>query len=433
MNLEDYVDNAVRCIRCSACKWVPYAKMQSQAFSIGCPSIDYGNFHSYSGGGKCVTALGIAEGRIGEITDETLKTVYACTMCGACDTACKALMGDMVEPLEVMRALRRHLVEQGDVDPAHMMMIEGLKQEDNVFGLPKAERSSWSAGRHVKDAMGGPVEVLLHVGCRLSYDDEQWPIIRGVAALLRSAGIDFGIAGNDEECCGGRACNCGFEGELDNYADSMKARVKRSGAHTVLTACADCYGSFKSLYPRADRALDGVEVLHVAQLLDRLMAEGRIAFTRAVPMRVTYHDPCNLGRTGETCKPWKGRKRTVLNKMVIKEPAKELSFGVMGVYQEPRNILRAIPELELVEMERIRDYTYCSGGGGGAMEAHEDFALFAARQRLKEAKATGAEALVTACPWSLRNFRDALAADGDGEFAVYDLTELAMRALGLHD
>jgi Fe-S oxidoreductase len=340
-------------------------------------------------------------------------------------------MGDMVEPLEVMRMLRTHLVETGNVDPAHMMIVQGLKDEDNVFGLPKDQRTAWSEGLDVKDVFTDKTDVMLHVGCRLSYDRDQWPVIRGVIRVLQDAGVDVGIAKKEEQCCGGRAGNCGFQGELENYAESMKTRVKTSGAKTVVTPCADCYGCFKHLYPKTGQQLEDVEVLHMAELMDRLLAQGRIHFTHNVPIKVTYHDPCNLGRTGQSCEAWKGKKTEVLNKMVIREPAKEVSYGAMGIYQEPRTILHAIPGLELVEMQRIKGVAYCSGGGGGAMEAHPDFALFTARQRLAEARSTGAQAIVTACPWSLRTFRDALEADGVEGFAAYDITELVMRGLGI--
>lgn len=228
---------------------------------------------------------------------------------------------------------------------------------------------------------------------------------------------------------GGRAYEMGYKGEFENYAESMIGRVKESGAKTLLTCCSDGYGTFKQLYPKVGQTFGGVEVLHISEYMDRLVGEGKIAFRQEVPLRVTYHDPCHLGRLGEPYKPWNGTHKRVLNNMIITEPEREVLFGVKGVYDAPRNILQRIPGLELVEMERIREYTYCCGAGGGAKEAYPDFALMAARERIEEAKSTRADALVTACPWCERNFKDAVKETGE-KLQVYDIVEIALRAMG---
>jgi Fe-S oxidoreductase len=429
MSLQAYQDNMERCIRCSACKWTVYPHVRSARYASGCPSIDFGGFHAYSGGGKAITALALLQGRIAHLSDETLRTINACTLCGGCDVSCKHVMGDMVEPMEILRELRAHLVERGEIDPAHQMIVEGMKAEDNVFGLPKAERAAWARDLNIRDAMREPVDVLLHVGCQLSYDRQLWPVVRGVASLLERGGVRFGTAGSEEECCAGRAFNCGFRAELDNYAQSMQARVRRSGAKTLLTACADCYGSFTHIYRRHGHNFDDVEIVHFTEFLERLLRDERLGAPGRQSLRVTYHDPCNLGRMGERYERWDGERELVMNKLVIKKPAKQVCFGTRGVYDSPRAVLRALPGVELVEMERVREYAYCCGAGAGAKEAHPEFALFAARRRLEEARSTGADALVTACPWALRNFKDALEADG-GDFAVFDVAEIVARSFG---
>jgi len=430
MGLSKYKDYMESCVRCSHCKWVTFPQMKSWEFAAGCPSIQYGNFHAYSGGGKVITALGLLEGRI-ECTDEMLKTVFACSMCGACDVSCKTVMGGMVEPMDILRELRIKLVEDGEMDPAHALMIKGLKREDNVFGKPKAERSKWAEGFEIKDVFEDKTEVFLHVGCQLSYDEELWPVIRGVAAILEKAGVDFGIAKKEEVCCGGRAFTTGYKSEMDNYAESMTGRVKESGAKILLTCCSDGYGTFKQLYPMIGRNFDGVEVVHITEYIDRLLREEKLALTEEVPLKVTYHDPCNLGRLGEPYEPWDGERKMVLNKMLISEPKREVCFGSNGVFDPPRNILGSIPGLEFIEMERIKEYAYCCGAGGGAKEAFPDFAHLAACERIKEAQGTGAEALVTACPWCQRNFKDSLLETGD-TMKVYDIIELVLKALGIN-
>ncbi|MBC8273757.1 MAG: (Fe-S)-binding protein [Chloroflexi bacterium] len=203
--------------------------------------------------------------------------------------------------------------------------------------------------------------------------------------------------------------------------------LKTAGVKTLVTPCSDGYSTFKSLYPMIGIET-GVEVLHITEYLDRLIKDGKIKPTKRVPLHVTYHDPCHLGRLGEPYVPWNGEWKKGASQIIYTEPQKPIRHGVDGVYEPPRDILRSIPGLELSEMERSRHYSWCCGAGGGVKEAYPDFAMWTATERIEEAKATGAEALVTACPWCERNFRDALQESGD-RFRVYDVVELLQEAL----
>ena len=129
-------------------------------------------------------------------------------------------------------------------------------------------------------------------------------------------------------------------------------------------------------------------------------------------MTVTYHDPCHLGRQGEPYVPWNGTETKVFGNITKHIPPKPRYNGASGVYEPPRDILKAIPGLKLIEMERIKEHTWCCGAGGGVWDAYPDFSSWTAGERIEEAKSTGAEALVTACPWCERNFIDAVSADG---------------------
>ena len=171
MSLLEYKSSFTRCVRCSLCKWVPSPQVRSQRFATGCPSIQYGNFHAYSGGGKAITALGLMHGIV-DYSDEMLNTVYACSMCGACDISCKLNYQANVNLLEGLRELRVKCVEDGQTDMVHMSLMEDLKREDNIFGKPKADRSKWAAGLGVKDVFGEKVDVYLHVGCHFAYDED---------------------------------------------------------------------------------------------------------------------------------------------------------------------------------------------------------------------------------------------------------------------
>ena len=420
MALEDYRRDIEGCSRCSSCKWVPYNQIKSWRFAKNCPSIYRHNFHTYSGSGRMVIGLSLMEGRA-ELDETVADIIYRCQLCGACDSACKTYRDD-IDVSEVLLELRAHCVESGELLVEHMAMIDAMKREGNTLGEPKDRRGDWAQGLDVKDVNTETCDVLFHAGCRYSFDPDARDTARGDIQLLRSAGLDVGIAGREEACCGGRAYELGYRGEASNYADDVLNRVKSSGARTLVTACADCYSHFRYIYPKMGKELP-VEVLHVSQVMERLLDSGRLRFTEELPLSVTYHDPCHLGRKGEPFAGiWEGDK--------LDRPMSLKRSGRKGIYDAPRNVLDAMPGVELVEMERIREYAWCCGAGGGVLEAFPDFAASTTVERIDEALATGAEALVTACPWCLRVFKDAVA-ETSAEITIYDLADLALMSAGI--
>jgi Fe-S oxidoreductase len=422
--LEDYRNVMVRCTRCSYCKWIPFDHVKSIRFAKGCPAIAYNNFQSYSAGGRLVTALSLLEGR-SSYTDGLLDIVYNCQLCGSCDVACKICRYDM-EPLEAMRELRAKLVEDGQLLPQHMLLIDNLRKEDTmILGKVKADRGKWAEGLDVKDLTKEKAEVVFHAGCRFCYDEDLWEIPRTAVTLLKNAGVDVGIMGKDECCCGGRAYDLGYQGEFTKYAESNIEAWTTAGVKTVVTSCSDGYFAFKRLYPEVSSKF---EVLHTVEFIDRLIKEGKLKLTKTIPMKVTYHDPCHLGRMGEPYVPWKGVEKRILGQMVVHEPKKPRYNGAWGIYDPPRDILKSIPGLELVEMERIREYAWCCGAGGGVTEAYPEFSSWTAAERITEAESTGAEAIVSACPWCERNFIDSISANGQ-KLKVYDVIELVQQAM----
>jgi Fe-S oxidoreductase len=422
--LEDYRNVMVRCTRCSYCKWIPFDHVKSIRFAKGCPAIAYNNFQSYSAGGRLVTALSLLEGR-SSYTDGLLDIVYNCQLCGSCDVACKICRYDM-EPLEAMRELRAKLVEDGQLLPQHMLLIDNLRKEDTmILGKVKADRGKWAEGLDVKDLTKEKAEVVFHAGCRFCYDEDLWEIPRTAVTLLKNAGVDVGIMGKDECCCGGRAYDLGYQGEFTKYAESNIEAWTTAGVKTVVTSCSDGYFAFKRLYPEVSSKF---EVLHTVEFIDRLIKEGKLKLTKTIPMKVTYHDPCHLGRMGEPYVPWKGVEKRILGQMVVHEPKKPRYNGAWGIYDPPRDVLKSIPGLELVEMERIREYAWCCGAGGGVTEAYPEFSSWTAAERITEAESTGAEAIVSACPWCERNFIDSISANGQ-KLKVYDVIELVQQAI----
>jgi Fe-S oxidoreductase len=421
--LEDYKADMERCSQCSYCKWIPFDQVKSWRFAKGCPSIAYSNFMSYSARGRFAVALSLLNGQ-STYTDRVVDIVYKCVTCGSCDVADKICRYNL-EPLEMIHELRFRLVEDGQLLPQHIAVIEHLRKEDNMMMEPRAERGDWAEGLDVKNITIEPAEVVFHAGCRFSYDKELRETARTAVTLLKNAGVDIGIMGKDESCCGGRAYDMGYKGEFAKFAENATEAWTAAGVKTVVTSCSDCYHAFNRLYPPLGAKF---EILHTVQYLDRLIKEGRIKLTRGVPMRVTYHDPCHLGRQGEPYVPWEGKEKKIKNQIVVYEPKKPRYNGAWGVYDPPRDVLKSIPGLELVEMERIREYAWCCGAGGGSREAYPDFSSWTATERIEEAKSTGAEAIVSACPWCERNFIDAINAAGE-KMKVFDVTDLVKQAI----
>ena len=423
MALEDYRNDMLRCTRCSYCKWIPFDQVKSWRFAKGCPSIEYNKFQPYSAGGRLSAALSLLEGR-SSYTDRFVDIAYSCLLCGSCDVACKVCRYNM-EPLEAMHELRFKLVEDGQVLPQHMATIEGLRREYNMMMKPKLERGKWAEGLNVKDLAMDKAGVVFHAGCRLSYDGELWKVARTAVSLLEKAGVDFGVMGKVESCCAGQAFHMGYRREFTKCAKANIETWTTAGVKTVITACSDCYHTFKRLYPKVGLKF---EVLHMVEFVDRLIKQGKIKFTKTIPMKVTYHDPCHLGRQGESYVPWKGKEKKIRGQIVVYEPRRPRYNGAWGVYEPPRDVLKAIPGLELVEMERIREYAWCCGAGGGVRNAYPDFSSWTAGERIEEAKSTGAEAIVSACPWCERNFIDAVKAN-NVDMKVFDVLELVQQAI----
>ena len=396
---------AFGCHRCSVCKWIDPLETRDARFAKVCPSHYHYLFDAYSSQGRMDIALGLIDGKLKyEDSAKLLDVYYQCNTCGGCDASCKRNR-DM-EPLRVMLDTRARLVEDGELLPQHMPVIGNLRKEDNTMMGRKADRGRWAEGLAVKDLTTDTAEVAFHAGCATCYDQALWPAARGAIAILQQAGVDVGIMGKDETCCGGKAFDMGYRGEFLKYAENNMDAWKNARVKTVVTACADGSYAMKRLYPEVGSSF---EVLHIVELIDRLIQDGKLKFTREVPLTVTYHDPCHLGRRDTDRIYAPGQPTT-------------------GVYEPPRNILRSIPGINFVEMFRIKEYAWCCGAGGGVKEAYPDFSLATAIERLREAEAVGAEAIVSACPWCQRSFLDAVRETGD-TIKVYDIVELVQQAI----
>jgi Fe-S oxidoreductase len=423
MALEDFAPEMDRCSACSYCKWVPFDQVKSWRFAKNCPSIAYHNFNSYSARGRYAVARSLLRGQ-SDCSETVKKIVFTCLTCGSCDVSCKVCRYNL-EPLEMVRELKFSLVEQGFELEALRAVRESLAAFRNTQQQPTNNRGDWANDLDVPRIDERPMPILFHAGCRLSYDKELQEEARTAVQILQAAGVEFGIRGDQEICCGGRLYSMGYRQAFEDCAKANMAAWSKAGVKTVVTSCADGYHAFKRLYPHLGSQ---VEVLHTVELLDRLIQEGKIKFRTEVPLTVTYHDPCHLGRQGEPYVPWDGVEKKIKEQIVVYEPRKPRYNGAWGIYDPPRRILESIPSLRLVEMERIREYSWCCGAGGGVREAYPEYSQWTASERIAEARASGAEALVSACPWCERNFKDAVETQ-DGDMKILDIVELVQMAM----
>ena len=421
MGLEQYKGDMAMCCRCSCCKFVPMQKVSGLQYANVCPSIAKFEFHAYSGGGRMNIGTAMLNAGL-KYTDKLLDIIYNCQMCGACGVSCNYAMDmEVQEPINEMRI---KCVKDGQTNPALDKVIAGLRKQGSMVPV-KGKRGAWASGLKLKDATKVKVDVIYHVGCLTSYDPKMHKLAQATAKILQKAGVDFGIAGDNETCCGGRAYQMGYEKDFLKQAKKNMAMIQKSGAKTVVTSCADGYQAFKVLYDKYNLKGD-LEVLHISEYIDRLIKDGKLKLRKKLDLAVTYHDPCRLGRMGEPWIHWEGKK--IPGDRFVFDPPKQYRRGTNGVYEPPRDVLKSIPGVKLTEMTRIKEYSWCCGAGGGVSESNPEFATWTAKDRIEEATSTGAAAIVTACPWCEKTFNEAIAETGSS-LKVYDIVELVESAL----
>jgi Fe-S oxidoreductase len=419
MTLDEFEDMMDSCVRCSKCKFLPQLQIKSQRFSHICPSIEYYNFHAYSGGGRMIMANAFHKGRI-EFSQDMLNVLYRCTSCGGCEVSCKWVYD--LEPNEVIHELRVQAVEAGAGPmPKHKKYIELVERHQNPYGELPEKRTAWLTDDVEIDEDSS---TIYFVGCTAANRREE--IALSTARVLNAAKESFGLLGTDEFCCGSPVYRVGDKKKAIEIMKSNVELFKEHGVKSIITSCSGCYNMLATEYPRFVNM--DFEVVHISQLLESLIADGRLNLKHKVPLKVTYHDPCHLGRMSEPYEPYKGEKIEILSQVYIWDPPKQERRGAGGVYDAPRNVLKQIPGVELIEMERIREYSYCCGAGAGVKAAYPDFALWTSNERVSEAESTEAEALVSVCPFCSTNFKDSLEAR-ESPLKYYDLTEIVLESL----
>jgi Fe-S oxidoreductase/nitrate reductase gamma subunit len=323
----------------------------------------------------------------------TAEAIWSCTTCGACVRACPV----SIEQLDMIVDVRRGFVSEGKIPDGARLALRKIGDSGNPWGLPQADRASWSEGLDVPLASEkGSFEWLYWVGCASSYDLRSRKVARAIAALLSRAGVDFAILGPEESCCGEAARRLGEEGLFRlGTVELVKETFERYGVRKVVTGCPHCFNAFRNEYPRL-----GVEVeaVHHTGFLSSLLRSGRLLPGRPHPVSVALHDACYLGRHN-------------------------------GIYDAPREILAAVPGTRILEPSRTRERAFCCGGGGGGMWMELGPARIN-RLRFDQLKETGAGSIGTSCPWCLAMLEDAGRSRDDSALPVRDVAEALLEAAG---
>ena len=334
----------------------------------------------------------IHEAQLGA-TDFGGEDVWTCATCRACVQRCPR----GVEIIDVMRAVRRAVVSLGIgvVPDALRISVKNIAGVGNPLGEEPEKRADWAKDLGVKKFAPG-TEILYFPCCIPAYDPDVKVVSRATATILSKLGVDFGIIGAEEKCCGEAIRKAGHEDTFQSLAQSNITAFNNNGVKTVVVSSPHCYHTFKNEYPELGGKF---EVLHITQYLASLIDQGKLKFSGEIKKKVIYADPCYLGRHND-------------------------------VYDEPRKVLQSIPGLELIEFPDSREETICCGGGGGRIWMDTPKGERFSDIRVEQALERGADTIAVACPYCFLNYRDSVLTMGKSEvIEVKDISELVAEGM----
>ncbi|WP_207678917.1 (Fe-S)-binding protein [Desulfonema magnum] len=328
------------------------------------------------------------------LTEIDGEDIWRCTTCGNCVQHCPR----GVNQIEIGVSLHR-VASEYEVFPASVRSARTARasiiSEGNPLQGERKKRAEWAEGLPVKQFAEG-MEILYFVGCYFSYDPRMKKVAVATANILNKAGIDFGILGSLENCCGESIRKTGSEELFKRLARENIKTFIENGVKKILVSSPHCYHTFKNEYPEF---MVDFEVIHITQYLSELINDGRLEITKAYEKKVTYHDPCYLGRHND-------------------------------IYEEPRNVLKKIPGLELTEMADSRRDALCCGGGGGRIWMDTPMEERFSDIRLVQANEVGAQVLATSCPYCITNFEESrLNLEYDEVLEIKDITEIIQEVI----
>jgi len=330
-----------------------------------------------------------AKNLIGDVVEPD--ALWSCTTCRSCEEQCPVFVEHVDRNIE----MRRYLTMMESDFPYELQAVfRNMENNSNPWGIGWANRADWAKDLGVPTlAEGCKAEYLYWVGCAGSFDDRNKKVASSVVKLLQKAGIKYAILGTEEKCCGESARKLGNEYLYQIMARENVETLNNYGVKKIITSCPHCYNTLKNDYSQLG---GNYQVMHHTELLMRLLNEGKLQ-PYELNITVTYHDSCYLGRYN-------------------------------SIYQEPREILRALPQARLVEMERSRTKSFCCGAGGGRMWMEEHLGSRINERRAKDAMMTGAKVIATACPFCLTMLDDGVKAKEE-VIQVLDLAEILLKSI----
>jgi Fe-S oxidoreductase len=328
--------------------------------------------------------------------------LWSCTNCGACVQECPV----DIEHIDHIADMRRHQVLIESAFPVEGAgMLKNLENKGDPWGMGESRRMDWADGLGfdvpvVDGTIGGDVEYLFWVGCAGALEDRARKTTRAIATLLHTAGVRFAVLGPAETCTGDPARRIGNEFVFSMLAQQNIETLNEAGAKTIVASCPHCFNAIANEYPQLG---GNYEVIHHTQLLSKLVAEGKLTPVERIEEKITYHDPCFLGRHNK-------------------------------VYSPPREIMEQVPGVQPQEMHRCKDRGFCCGAGGARMWMEERIGKRISTERIDEALGTNPDTISTACPYCLVMLGDAISekkSSGDAaeSLEVVDVAQILARSV----
>ena len=404
-----------KCVRCNMCKFPPLARVESKAYSIGCPAFDNFKFHANSGGGKLIMSSSLMQGR-STITEAVCKTVYGCTLCGACDVSCK--YNADIEVLETLFLLRHHVFLEGMLYPAHQAILDSIRTCGHPLVALQTAVNQVPAERHTPGAA-----TLVWVGPSFAYDPELKVWLENMLRLLGKGGLRFQLLRDREPYAGRAALEIGDRELFREQSVKVAQAIEQTGAKRIICLAAEDYSTLRSQTPKFVEINTPVE--HVTERYAQFVKKRAFAVKPLNHAGLGWHDPAYLGRLGGKYIPWEGTNEKEGRGIRAYVPPREINYGTGGVFEAPREVLSKIAGQPVLEFSLKKEYAYGAGETGQAQAVMPAFVSATAAKRVREARDQGIETIVTECPQAYATLR-AGAAEAPN-MKVLNLTDLLIQ------
>jgi Fe-S oxidoreductase len=405
-----------KCVRCNMCKFPPLARVESKAYSIGCPAFDYFKFHANSGGGKLIMSSSLMQGR-STITEAVCRTVYGCTLCGACDVSCK--YNADIEVLETLFLLRNQLFLKGKIYAPHQAVLDSIRTCGHPLVAMKAAVNQVPVDMHTPGA-----DTLVWAGPFFAYDPAFKDWMENMLRLLDKGGLRFQLLLGREPYAGRAALEIGDRELFREQSVKVAQAIEQTGAKKIICLAAEDYSTLRSQTPKFVELK--APVYHITEMYTQLVKKRAFKLKPLKHAGIGWHDPAYLGRLGGKYIPWEGTNEKEGRGIRAYVPPREINYGTGGVFEAPRNVLSKIAGKPVLEFSLKKEYAYSAGETGQARAVMPAFVLATAEKRVREARDRGIETIVTECPQAYETLRAAATAAPNME--VLSLTDLLAQA-----